>query len=331
MINIIFFWVDDIILVHDDRAVEEWFVTELSKRFALKDLGEVSWFLGLRITRDKDKGLISLDQAQYVEKVLKKCKFDSCRSSHIPAQVGAVLRSVTEDGEKVTKWSFAYQQAIGSIMYAMTGTRPDLASAVSNVSRFANAPGVQHYQAVETILRYLRGTSDLQLVLGTGGNDTTLHGFCDATWASDSDTRKSTTGYIFFLGNSPISWCSQRQHTVALSATEAEYMAISAAARECVWLRSLLSDLSLRCSGPTVVRCDNRGAVCLSENPVKHRANKHIDVRHHYVRDLVMQGQLAVVWTSSEDMVADVLTKALPRSRYEKWKGVLLGYGIPHI
>ena len=117
---------------------------------------------------------------------------------------------------------------------------------------------------------------------------------------------------------------------MALSATEAEYMSVSAASREAVWLRALLFDLCQGARGATIIRCDNRGAVSLTENAIKHKVNKHIDVRHHYVRDLVRRSQIAVMWVTSQNMVADVLTKPLPRNRFERWKQTLLGYRMPN-
>ena len=165
--------------------------------------------------------------------------------------------------------------------------------------------------------------------MGTAGSNIELHGFCDSDWASDVETRRSTTGYVFFIGSSPVSWCTQRQGTVALSATEAEYMSVSAAAREAVWLRSFLFDVGYPCQAPTKIRCDNKGAVSLTANPIRHRANKHIDIRHHYVRELVDNKKVTIIWTSSQNMVADIMAKPIPKVKFEQWRSVLFGHGVP--
>ena len=328
-VNIVIVWVDDLVLIHNNNEVMEWFVGEIKRRFSAKDLGELKWFLGLQIERDWNKGTIQIDQNNYIEQILGKFGYDKVKRSLVPMPVGVPLTSGDEDSRKVPK--FKYQCAVGSLMYAAVTTRPDLAISLSIVSRFSNAPKNKHYRAVEIIFKYLRGTSDNKMVMGAAGTDTELHGFCDSDWASDIDSRKSTTGYIFFIGASPVSWCSQRQNTVALSATEAEYMSISAAAREAVWLRALLYDLGMPCSGPTKIRCDNKGAVALSENPIKHRTNKHIEIRHHYIRELVEQKRVTVIWTTSKSMVADIMTKPLPRVKFERWRNVLMGFGLDEL
>ena len=244
---------------------------------------------------------------------------------------GVHLVSVNEEDEEGKREApkFEYQSAIGSIMYASVASRPDLAVAMSILSRFNNAPRERHYKAVEVVLRYLRGTCDCKMVMGAAGSNIELHGFCDSDWASDVETRRSTTGYVFFIGSSPVSWCTQRQGTVALSATEAEYMSVSAAAREAVWLRSFLFDVGYPCQAPTKIRCDNKGAVSLTANPIRHRANKHIDIRHHYVRELVDRKKVTIIWTSSQNMVADIMTKPIPKVKFEQWRSVLFGHGIP--
>jgi hypothetical protein len=212
-----------------------------------------------------------------------------------------------------------YRSAVGSLLYLAVGTRPDISAAVGVVSRFMENPSGQHWKAVKKIFRYLKGTADHALCLGgdTSGA-VVLSGYCDADWAGDHDDRHSTTGYAFSLGSGSISWSSKRQKTVALSTTEAEYMAVSAASREAVWLRQLLGELGCFQERPTVLFNDNQGCIKLSKNPVFHTNSKHIDVQHHYVRELQEAGAIELQYCASEEMVADVLTKALARDAHVK-------------
>lgn len=166
-------------------------------------------------------------------------------------------------------------------------------------------------------MRYIKGTINLGLTFRKSGT-TEIVGFCDADYASDPDERRSTTGYIFKLAEAAISWNSKRQQTVALSTTEAEYMALSSAAQEAIYLQGLLCELCIKCSDkPITVFCDNRGAIALSHNSVHHSRTKHIDVRHHYIRDLINAGKFSVKSISTDKQQADFLTKALPKFKHQ--------------
>jgi hypothetical protein len=176
-------------------------------------------------------------------------------------------------------------------------------------------PGPLHWAAVKRILRYLKGTLDMKLCLG--GNDINMRGYCDADWGGDLDTRRSTTGYVFFIGDGAISWNSKRQPTVALSTTEAEYMATTQAAKEAIWLRQLMADVGCVQGGATTIMSDNQGSIALAKNPKHHSRTKHIDVQHHFIREVVEDEVVELRYCRTQDMVADVLTKALARERHE--------------
>jgi hypothetical protein len=163
-------------------------------------------------------------------------------------------------------------------------------------------------------MRYLKGTMELKLTLG--GKDISLQGYCDADWGGDASTRKSTTGYVFFLGVGAISWNSKRQPTVALSTTEAEYMAASQSAKEAIWLRQLMADVGCVQGEATIIMCDNQGCIALAKNPKHHSRTKHIDVQHHFIREKIEDEVIELRYCPTEHMVADVLTKALGRVRH---------------
>ena len=176
----------------------------------------------------------------------------------------------------------SYASVVGSLMYAMVCTRPDLAHAVSVVSRFMGQPGREHWQAVKRIFRYLRGTSDVGVIY-VGDTQCLVTGYSDSDYAGDVDTRRSMTGYVFTLGGSVVSWKATLQPTVTLSTTEAEYMALTEAAKEGIWLKGLVSDLGLHHDQATVY-CDSLSAICLAKDQVHHERTKHIDVRYHFLR-----------------------------------------------
>jgi hypothetical protein len=170
--------------------------------------------------------------------------------------------------------------------------------------------------AVKRIMRYLKGSLHLKLQLR--GQHIKLKGYCDADWAGDVNDRRSTTGYVFSLGDGVVSWSSKRQPTVALSTTEAEYMAASHCTREAIWLRQLLDDMRCKYDEGTLIMCDNQGAIALAKNPVYHARTKHIEVQHHFVQEKVARGAIILEYCPTEDMLADVLTKALARERHER-------------
>ncbi len=179
------------------------------------------------------------------------------------------------------------------------------------------------------MFQYLRATSNHQLILRCGASSNpTLLGYANADWASDVNDRKSTSGYVFMLGGAAISWSSKKQTSVALSSTEAEYIAGAHAAKEAVWLRQLLSELGQDMSPPTVLCIDNQSAIAITWNPEFHDRTKHIDVRYHFLQQVVDSGMVELVYTPTGEQVADVLTKGLPPTSHNKFRSIM---GIHHL
>ena len=196
-------------------------------------------------------------------------------------------------------------------MYLTSATRPDIARSVNYFAQFLEKPQVRHCNLLKRVLRYLQATPTHCLWYPTTDNEMDLTGYADADWASGRTDRRSRTGYIFFLGKCCISWMSRRQPTVALSTTEAEYMAASHAAREAAWFRNLLTEMKIDISTPTVVFEDNQSTIKLTENPVNHARTKHIDVQHHFIREQVEGGKIKTIYCPTEEMISDALTKPL--------------------
>ena len=201
-------------------------------------------------------------------------------------------------------------------------SRPDIAVATGTLAQFMSNPNVQHWSGVKRVLRYLKGTMNYGLCYSKA-DDNQLVGFSDADWAGDLDRRRSTSGYTFHVGLSLVSWSSRKQVTVARSSTEAEYVALSSATQEAIWLRRLLSDISSQECPTTLINEDNQGAIELSKNAKHHERTKHIDIAHHFVRERVASNEIAVSYCPTNEMVADIMTKAIPRVKFQKFRSAL--------
>jgi hypothetical protein len=207
----------------------------------------------------------------------------------------------------------------------MTKTRPDIAFAVSCCARFMSNPDATHFRALDRVWKYLVGTVDYSLVYTTSEHRLHLSGFVDSDWGGDYPTRKSTTGFIFFYANAPVSWSSKIQKTVALSSCEAEYMALKEAIKEFVWLSNLFDEInSLKTSNSKVLLTDNQSAIDLSKNPEYHARSKHIDIQYHYVREVVQNGQVTLKYVPTKENVADVFTKPLSPAIFNRFKDSLV-------
>ncbi|SCV70164.1 BQ2448_1558 [Microbotryum intermedium] len=202
-----------------------------------------------------------------------------------------------------------YLQAVGSLMYAALGTRPDLAYAVSYLARFAKQPGPTHWTAIKHVLRYVRGTVSYGLrYTPTPGP---LYGYSDSNWGACVRTSKSTMGYAYFLASATISWCSKRSSRVADSTTDAEYIALSQSSKEAIHLQQLLEELGIPRTAPTLIYGDNQGANSLTRNPSSFAGTRHIRIREHFVCEMVKKREIKVEYIATADMVSDILTKAL--------------------
>ena len=317
---LVLIYVDDLVLAAAEREDIGWIKNCLAKAFEMTDLGELSTFLGLEITRDRSKGLLTLGQHQYIDRILQRHGMQDARPCLTPLAPNTRLPATTEpDPTPTTNKEVSlelYQSAVGSLMYAMLGTRPDLAYAVGLVSQFNHSPKWEHWVAVKRIFRYLVGTKGYTLEYGSSNAS---GGYSDADWGSGHD-RKSVGGFLFLLNRGAISWASKKQTSIALSTTEAEYMGMTQAAKEIVWLRALLDEIGAfrHIHQMSVLNGDNQGAIALARNPEYHACTKHIDIQYHFIRDLVSSEKVNLQFCSSTDMIADIMTKALPRATHDK-------------
>ena len=325
-------YVDDLLIAAKTKSQTSWVKKMLNDRFDMKDLGAAKVCLGLEITRDRQNKKLWLTQESYMEKIVERFGMINSKPVHTPMDepksTDERLEVISERDEDAV--NVPYREAIGSLMYLMIGSRPDIAYAVGKLARFCDSPKTKHWVAVKRVLRYIRGTSKIGLCydgLLDGTVDcqdsvmkTDLFGYCDSDWAGDVSDRKSTSAYVFMRSGSAISWCSRKQTVVATSSCEAEYIAMSEACKEGIWMKRLFSDIpaDTDLSQGIKILNDSQSAQKLSANESINRRNKHIDIKYHFVRHVIEEGQVVFPYLPTSEMVADMLTKPLGRIQFVK-------------
>ncbi len=314
-------YVDDLAAAAPHKHQLDWFFRGLNKRFDAKDLGEISKILGVRVTRSRQKKTLELDQEMYLEKVL--CKFGFPQAQHKAVQIpmsGYEDLRPTGPGDRRIDATW-YREVIGSIMYAMVYTRPDIAFALGRLSQYMQDPAEHHGKSLRHLLRYLRSSIKSRIRFGPKGK---LIVYSDADYASDKTDRKSISASIGLLGGGPVFWGSRKQTSVSTATTEAEYIAMSTTAKQGQWIAQVLRDLGMGAyvapNHQTVdTRGDNQGAIALAKNPHLTERSKHIDVAYHFIRDLHERKRAAVTYVPTSEMAADGLSKPLARSLFQSF------------
>ncbi|KAM1556843.1 hypothetical protein PS2_040150 [Malus domestica] len=309
-------YVDDLIFTGNDKMMFEQFKKSMMVEFDMTDLGKMRYFLGIEVIQGSEGIFIS--QRKYAQEILERFNMDQCNPVLNPIVPGLKL---TKDEGGIEVDGTVYKQMVGSLMY-LTATRPDLMFVVSLISRYMERPTEVHMQAVKRVLRYIKGTTDLGILYKEGGTEEVI-GYTDSDYAGDQDDRKSTSGYVFIISSGAVSWSSKKQPVVTLSTTEAEFIAAASGACQVIWLRRILKSLNQEQNGPTLVYCDNVSTIKLSRNPVMHGRSKHIDVRFHFLRDLVKGRDLELVQCSTLEQIADIFTKPLKGDAFLKLRELL--------
>ncbi|WVZ83459.1 hypothetical protein U9M48_030605 [Paspalum notatum var. saurae] len=304
-------YVDDLILTGAEDDAITSFKDEMKSSFKMSDLGCLSYYLGIEVKQDE--GRITLCQAAYAAKLLDKAGMAGCNTVHTPMETGLKL---SKDSPNPPVDATFYRSIVGSLRY-LVHTRPDITFAVGMASRFMASPTTEHMSVVKHLLRYIAGTIHYGLVYNRQEGGLTLCGYSDSDMAGDMDGRRSTSGVLYCLGRSPVSWQSQKQSVVALSSCEAEYIAASTAACQGIWLGRLLGSFYGKSAGVVTIYIDNQSSIQLCKNPVFHGRSKHIETRFHFIRDCVEGGQVTVRKIHTDDQLADILTKALGKVRFQ--------------
>ncbi|GKA03704.1 ribonuclease H-like domain, reverse transcriptase, RNA-dependent DNA polymerase [Tanacetum coccineum] len=299
----------DLIITGTPKKEIDKFKAQMEEKFEMSDLGLLAYYLGIEVTQTN--GDISIKQSAYASKILKEAGMIDCNETLIPMDPGTRLTKITE-GTMVN--STEYRSLIGCLRYLLH-TRPDLSYSVGLLSRFMQEPREQHMKAIRQVLRYVKGTKDHGITYKhNGGNK--IHGYSDSSYGVNTQEGKGTTGIIFYYGESPISWSTQKQATVALSSCESEFIAATAAATQALWLKRLLSKLTHTQEEKITIQVDNKSAIALMKNPVFHGRSKHIDTKYHFIRECVEREDIQVEFVSGEYQKADILTKALPKIKF---------------
>lgn len=311
-------YVDDIIVTSSSSEAVLALLSDLRKDFALKDLGDLHYFLGIEVQHNS-KGLL-LSQERYAREILTRVGMLTCKPSPTPLSTSEKL-SCNDGVQLSSDDGTRYRSVVGALQY-LTLTRPDLAFSVNKVCQFLHAPTTVHWTTVKRILRYVKNTLSLGLEI-VKSSSVLLSVFSDADWAGSIDDRRSTGGFAVFFGPDLVSWSSRKQATVSRSSTEAEYKSMANATAEVIWMESLLVELGIQLKEPPVLWCDNLGATYLAANPVFHARAKHIEIDFHFVRERVINKQLQVRLVSTKEQIADGFTKALPVMKLDDFKGNL--------
>ena len=332
--------VDDGLAITNSPLLYAWFLSILSRRLHIVDLGPCAKFLNILIIRDRPKRRLWLSSHVYIAELLSEWNLSTCRPvstpfpSTLPDPLSAPPNSLPalSDADLLTH----YQRLVGCLLYIAITTRPDLSYYAMWLGQFNASPTRAHFLLTKHVLRYLAGTSTLALCLGAPSPrvPSSLSGYLqnmgctDADWASDVVDRKSISGYSFYFQGSLVSWSAVKQKSIALSSTEAEYYAMAHAFKEALWLRTFLGLLRLPVPRPFPILCDNQAACSLSNSPAISARSKHIDIRHHFLRDHVQAGSFSTTWVPTEDMPADIFTKPLPLVHFSRHRDVL-GLSVP--
>lgn len=312
-ILVISLYVDDLLVTGSNLDWVNQFKLEMKKVFEMTDLGLMTYFLGMEIKQSHDEVFIC--QKKYAKEILKKFQMEDCKEMSTPMNQKEKL--VKEDGAaKVDEAEF--RSLIGCLMY-LTATRPDILNAVSILSRFMHCPNETHMRAAKRVIRYIKGTWNYGVKF-LKHREFKLTGFSDSDWGGSIDDMKSTSGYCFSLGSGMFSWSSKKQETVAQSTAEAEFIAATGAVNQALWLRKILTDLSLEQKQNTEIFVDNQAAIAISNNPVFHGKSKHFNIKLFFVREVQKSGDVTLCYCKTEDQVADIFTKPLPLSKFENFR-----------
>jgi len=347
-------YVDDLVIAGTDLEIISKVKKELSARYKMKDLGEVNHLLGCEISRNRFTGRITMRQRQYIKDIIARFFADEVLLSiSTPADPSVILTKEmcpSSPADIAFMKKVKYREAVGSLLWLALGTRPDICYAVTQVTKFNENPGPQHWEAVKRIFRYLAYTLDYAIeyapMVPSAVTDlTNTHGFhspslqdptvvtptgyVNSDHARDPDTRRSVTGYIFFLAEGPIVWQSRQQASIALSSMEAEYMSACAATQEAMWLRMVLTELGGVIDRPITLHEDNQACIYLSQNPNDHQKSKHIDRQYHYVREQFIAGTINLAKIPTSGNCSDLLTKPLQKGPFETHRDFILRKSAP--
>ena len=312
---IIIVFVDDLIIVSNSSRLMNEVKDTLHDSFNMRDLGQLSWFLGIEFKFIN--GSVRMCQSQYVDRLLNRFGLADCKPKSLPCDMSTNKNDFSSESTLLEDLTL-FREIVGSLIYLMTCTRPDLSFVVNILAQSMSKPTVAHLSLAKFALRYLKGTASYGLTYNKSPN--IVYGFCDGDWGNLPD-RRSISGYCFKLesNSSPVSWRSRKQPTVALSSCEAEFVSLAFAVQEAMFLRQLIVDMT-GCNFHTVnLLVDNQGAIAISKNPVQHQRSKHISIKYHFVRTEIKNNVVSLTYIESDNNIADLFTKPVSRAKLLKF------------
>lgn len=311
--------VDDIVTAGNDKNFVNKIIESLNKHFIIKELGKVSHYLGIDITRD-EKGNFSIGQPNYIDKIVEEAKLQDARNSRVPISTGyyKVESNGTNEQTKLLETNETYRKLIGMLLYVSTNTRPDISIAVSILSQRVSHPTINDMNEVKRMIRYLKTTRDERLKLSDERFEKSLKVYTDADWAEETRDRRSNSGFLARINGGTFAWSCRKQTLVALSSTEAEYIALSEATKEVIWIRELMKCFNISVDKPTDIYVDNQSCVKIAENEKFSNRTKHIDTKFHFIRDQARKKVIAFKYVPSNENLADMMTKPLGPSKLKE-------------
>jgi len=322
-ILIITIYVDDLGLFTTSKEEMVQLKGELKSYFTMTDLGEMKKILGIQVIRDRKARTLKITQGAYIDKILARFNMVDANPVTTPLPKNIKINDIEAPPDDQTANTYVpYAKAIGSLMYAAIQTQPDIAFAVQNLSQYTSQPAPEHWTAVKRVLRYLKGTRDEGIIFKGAETLPKLEIFSDADFANRADA-KSISGYACIMDGACIAWSSKKQGTVALSTTEAEYIALTHAAKQMIWIRRLLNEIGLDQSKATLIRCDNLSAITITHDTTYHAHTKHINIAYHFIHEKVASNEALLTHVASKDNIADIMTKAISPENHNKLKGLL--------
>ena len=334
----ILIYVDDMLIAASNRVIMAKVKAKIHSKFPITDNGPLTFWLNMHFIRDRQKRTIAIHQEPKIAKLIGDERYTPMdrmkvtKPCKIPASPDKMLTKdmCPTDPEETARMALVpYKSVVGQLLYISITARPDISTAVSACGRYSHNPGQQHWDAVLQIVAYLNGTRKLRLILGGCKKmelsaNLKLSAASDSDWAGDKDRRCSRTGYVIYMGTAAVVWCSKLQKSVALSSTEAEYIALTATARDLIWCRTLLEEMGFAMKEASVIHEDNDSASKIAQSYKKHPGVKHIEIRQHFIRDRVMEVKdISIERLSTYNMVADLLTKQLAFPAFARHRAAL--------
>ncbi len=328
--RIISVYVDDFLLALNTMAIFETLKKSLSKEYDTKDLGEVKTIIGWHISRDNASRTMKIDHSVFIRDFVIEGGLTECNANVIHMKAGSAIEMTEPEDYEETDLHM-YKRLVGKLMNLASETRPDIAFVVGQLSKHNVDPKKDHLQAAKRVVRYLRRIMKMGLIFGQESNNRLprdlspygVIGFVESNFAEDPKDRKSVMNYCFFLNGVLVSWCSKKQKTISISTTEAEYIALGHTAREVIWIRRFINEMKLEVVEGLTLHGDNKMSIALTKHVESQYCTKHIDVQHHYIQELVNEGELTVKWILGSEMLADGMTKALSTKTFRKYRALL--------